>query len=89
MDHADHPRSLDDLHCRVEACRDTRAPSDGWAAHEAMLDRLAANQREAEARGWTSCALERDDRAGRFSAWGVPPGGKERHPIPDWSAEQE
>ena len=78
---------LQALQAKVEARADTRVPSDRWAAHEAVLDRLAANVRLAESRGWTSCAIERVDGATHFSAWGLPPGQCERHPIPDWSAE--
>lgn len=78
---------LESLQAKVEARADTREPSDRWAAHEAVLDRLAANMRLAESRGWTSCAIERRDHAAHFNAWGVPPGECERHPIPDWSTE--
>jgi hypothetical protein len=83
----DRRESLEALHARVEARRGGRVASEGWAAHEAVLDRLAANVRVAEAHGWTSCAIERTGGAARFSAWGVPPGGSERHPVPDWSTE--
>ena len=79
--------SLRALQVKVGARADSRVPSDGWAAHEAVLDRLAANIRVAESRGWTSCAIERVDQAPHFNAWGVPPKGFERYPIPDWSAE--
>ena len=70
---------------RVVARGESRVASDAWAAHVAVLDRLAANVRVAESHGWTSCAIERVDGATCFSAWGVPPGGVERHPVPDWS----
>jgi hypothetical protein len=76
---------LDVLHANSDARAESRVPSDGWAAHEAVLDRLAANVRLAEGHGWSSCAIERVDGAARFSAWGVPPGECERHPIPDWT----
>lgn len=79
--------SLESLHAKVEARADSRVSSDGWSAHEAVLDRLAANVRVAESYGWTSCAIERLDGATLFGAWGVPPGADERHPIPDWSTE--
>ena len=79
---------LESMQAKVDARADTREPSDRWAAHEAVLDRLDANVRLAESRGWTSCAIERRDNAAHFNAWGVPPGGCERHPIPDWSTEQ-
>jgi hypothetical protein len=80
--------SLDALHVRSEKRAGGRVPSDGWAAHEAVLDRLAANIRLAEARGWTSCAIERLG-VGRFCAWGVPPAGGRRHPVPDWLSEHD
>lgn len=79
--------SLESLQARVTARGESRVSSDAWAAHVAVLDRLAANVRVAESHGWTSCAIERVDGATRFSAWGVPPGGIERHPIPDWSSQ--
>jgi hypothetical protein len=79
--------SLQSLQETVDARAESRVPSDRWAAHEAVLDRLAANVRVAQTHGWTSCAIERVDGATHFSAWGLPPGQCERHPIPDWSTE--
>jgi hypothetical protein len=78
---------LESLQARVDARADSRVSSDRWAAHEAVLDRLAANIRVAETGGWTSCAIERTDGATHFSAWGLPPGDDRRHPIPDWSTQ--
>jgi hypothetical protein len=78
---------LESLHAKADARAESRVSSDGWAAHEAVLDRLAANVRVAERQGWTSCAIERLDGATHFSAWGIPPGDSERHPIPDWSTD--
>jgi hypothetical protein len=78
---------LESLQAKGDARAHSRVSSDGWAAHEAVLDRLAANIRVAETYGWKSCAIERIDGATHFSAWGVPPGETERHPIPDWSSE--
>ena len=83
----DRLESLRSLQDRVDARAESRVRSDGWAAHEAVLDRLAANVRVAQMSGWTSCAIERADGATHFSAWGVPPGQYERHPIPDWTTE--
>lgn len=83
----DPVESLHSLQERVDARADSRMPSDRWAAHEAVLDRLAANVRMAQMRGWTSCAIERLEGATHFSAWGLPPDACERHPIPDWSTE--
>ena len=78
--------SLETLHTRREAMANMGVAGAGWTAHAAVLDRLAANQRVARALGWTNCAIERVG-AGRFSAWGVPPGDSRRHRIPDWSSE--
>ena len=78
---------LDSLHARVDARSDSRVSSDGWAAHDAVLSRLTANIRVAEAHGWTACAIERVDDDARFIAWGVSPGETERRTIPDWTTE--
>jgi hypothetical protein len=78
---------LETLYSRCEAVTNG-AHGAGWSAHAALLDRLAANQRVARAFGWTACAIERTG-AGRFRAWGVPPGEYRRHCIPDWSFERE
>ena len=86
----DEPKSvepLDALYARRESIPNGDSHGAGWAAHAAVLDRLAANQRIAESRGWVSCAIERVDGEGRFRAWGIPPGQTQRHPIPDWSSE--
>ena len=82
-------QSLESLHTQVAARRESGVSSDAWAAHAAVLDRLAANVRVARSSAWTSCAIERVDNAAHFNAWGVPPGDCERHPIPDWSTESE
>jgi hypothetical protein len=85
----EHPiplRSLETLYLRRESLKDGGAHGLGWSAHAAILDRLAANQRAAQALGWTSCAIERAG-AGRFTAWGVPPGKWRRYMIPDWTSE--
>jgi len=86
MDHLLALDSLEKLHTRREAMANIGTAGAGWAAHAAVLDRLAANQRVAQSLGWTSCAIERAG-AGRFCAWGVPPGDSVRHRIPDWSSE--
>lgn len=87
-----HPGSLDTLerlYLRRESLTNGDSHGAGWSAHAAILDRLAANQRVAQAGGWTSCAIERAGGVGRFRAWGVPPGDTCRHQIPDWSTESE
>jgi hypothetical protein len=80
---------LESLQSKSDTRAESRTASDGWAAHEAVLDRLAANVRVAQAHGWTSCAIERVDDAARFTAWGVPPGECQRHVVPDWSHEPD
>ena len=80
--------SLETLYARRESLRNGGSHGEGWGAHAAILDRLAANRRVAESFGWTSCAIERAG-SGRFSAWGVPPGQGSRHRIPDWLGETE
>ena len=89
MDHAPRLDTLERLYVRRESLVNGDSHGAGWSAHAAILDRLAANPRVARSVGWTSCAIERMDGAGRFRAWGVPPGASKRRQIPDWSAESE
>lgn len=56
-----------------------------WAAHAAVLDRLAELQRGAAAAGWTSLAVERDGAGERFRLFGIPPGAALRAEVPDVS----
>lgn len=79
-----HVVSRDSLYRRFDQLARGRAQGGAWEAHRDVVDRLAANQRAAEADGWTSCALERAGGMGRLMVWGVPPGQVVRHPIPDW-----
>jgi hypothetical protein len=83
----DHVVSLETLYARFDAIATGRAPGSSLAAHQAVLDRLAANQRVAERQGWTSCALERVAGMGRLRVWGIPPAGPGRRLIPDWPTE--
>lgn len=79
---------LETLYARFDAYAEGRAHGKGgWAAHEAVLDRLAANRRVAEAYGWTSCALERAGGTGRLRAFGLPASECQRRLIPDWPFE--
>jgi hypothetical protein len=72
------------LYARFDAIAEGSSPGNSTAAHQAVLDRLAANQRIAEALGWTECALERQGGRGRLLARGVRPAGTDREVIPDW-----
>jgi hypothetical protein len=84
----DHLVPLSTLYARFDDYAEGRAyGKGGWAAHTAVLDRLATNERVATAYGWTSCALERSGGMGRLEAWGVPPNESQRHLIPDWPVE--
>jgi hypothetical protein len=88
----DRLRSLDTLeklYARRESLTNGGYHGAGWCAHAAIIDRLAANQRVARSLGWTSCAIERPNGAGRFEAWGIPPHDDRRHRIPDWSSESD
>ena len=78
--------TLESLFARGVSLGNCVAHGVGWTAYAAVLDRLAANQRVARALGWTSCAIERSG-TGRFIAWGVPPGDKRRHQVPDWASD--
>ena len=89
MDHRHTLDTLETLYVRRESLTNGASHGAGWAAHAAILDRLAANQRVAQSLGWRACAIERLVSGGRFEAWGVPPNDDCRHRIPDWSAEAE
>jgi hypothetical protein len=72
------------LHARADEIALSRAGLGGsQQAHGAILDRLAANRRSAEAQGWTACASERDGGMGRLRMLGIPPGGAGRTEVPD------
>lgn len=89
MNHLRTLDTLETLYARRESLRNGDYHGAGWGAHAAILDRLAANQRVALSLGWTSCAIERPNRAGRFEAWGIPPHNDQRHRIPDWVTGSE
>jgi hypothetical protein len=77
-------RSLDALHAHADALAEGDDRNGGcWAAHAAVLDRLAAMRRGAEEAGWTALAIERDGPAERFRLFGVPPRGAVRAEVPD------
>ena len=76
--------SLEALHVHADAVTDGDGRNGGrWAAHAAVLDRLAAMRREAEATGWTSLAIERDGPTERFRLFGIAPGAALRAEVPD------
>jgi hypothetical protein len=77
-------QTLEALYAIQESRSRGAIASDAWASHEAVQDRLMLNNREAESRGWTSCAIEGSSSARRIEAWGLPPGQVQRHLIPDW-----
>ena len=81
---AERDRSLEALHAHADALADGDDRNGGrWAAHAAVLDRLAAMRRDAEAAGWSSLAIERDGPAERFRLLGIPPGAALRAEVPD------
>ena len=77
--------SLPMRYAQCEAASHVRGGDGEWQAHAAVLDRLAESRRIAEAAGWTSCAIERDNDRGRFQLFGIPPSGTLRTLVPDWS----
>ena len=77
--------SLPELYADCEAATRAQGGDGEWQAHAAVLDRLAGSRRIAEAAGWTSCAIERDGKTGRFQLFGVPPSSLLRTEVPDWS----
>jgi hypothetical protein len=85
----EHDRSLDDLRADADALADAEDRNGTrWAAHAALLDRLAALRRDAEASGWTSLAIERDGETARFRLFGASPGEALRTEVPDPSDDQ-
>ena len=81
---SDHVVPRESLYRQFDDIARGRVQGGARAAHQAVIDRLAANQVAAEAAGWTSCSLERAAGLGRLMAWGVPPGLLARQPVPDW-----
>jgi hypothetical protein len=72
------------LYARCGTASRAQRAGVAWAAYVAVLDRLAANRRIAEAAGWTSCAIERDGAAGHMQLFGIPPSSMLRTEVPDW-----
>jgi len=74
---------LERLYARFEAIARGRAPGNSSAAHQSVLERLASNQRRAEALGWSQFVLERAGGSGRLVLRGNPPIGPDRELVPD------
>ena len=72
----EYPRvALSTLYAQFDAiARGRDKHGDSGKAHAAILDRLAANRRDAEAAGWTALDLERDGGLGRLRLAGLAPG---------------
>ena len=74
---------LQRLYARFDAIARGRAPGNSSAAHQSVLQRLASNQRRAEALGWSEFVLERAGGSGRLVLRGTPPIGPGRALVPD------
>jgi hypothetical protein len=74
---------LQRLYARFDAIAAGLTQGDSTAAHRSVIERLAANQRRAEALGWTAFVLERVGGSGRLELRGVPSPGHERELVPD------
>jgi hypothetical protein len=82
---SDYPGPLERLHARHTLITTGRAEGDSRLVHLAILERLAANRRIAEAEGWASLALERVGGMGRLRLRGVPATAERREVVPDWA----
>jgi len=74
---------LQRLYARFDAIAAGLTQGDSTAAHRSVIERLAANQRRAEALGWTAFVLERVGGSGRLELRGVPSPGQGRELVPD------
>lgn len=81
----EYPGPLEGLYARHTLISTGRAEGDSRLVHLAILDRLAANRRIAEAEGWTSLALERVGGIGRLRLRGIPATAERREVVPDWA----
>ena len=71
------------LYARFDAIAKGRVHGDSSAAHRSVIGRFAANQRLAEALGWTAFVLERRGESGRLELHGSPPGSHDHEIVPD------
>ena len=53
-----------------------------WRTHVGVLAHLSSDRHEAEAAGWTACALERRGPRGTLHLFGVAPGETARREVP-------
>jgi len=82
---SDYPGPLERLYARHTLIATGRAEGDSRLVHLAIIDRLAANRRIAEAEGWTALALERLGGMGDLRLWGLAPSAERREVVPDWA----
>jgi hypothetical protein len=71
------------LYARFDAIARGRAPGNSSPADESVIERLAANQRLAEALGWSEFVLEHAGGTGRLELRGIPAPGHDRELVPD------
>lgn len=74
---------LERLYARFNAIANGSIQGDSSAAHRSVMARHVANQRRAEALGWTDFVLERRGGSGRLELRGIPSSGKDRELVPD------
>ena len=74
---------LQRLYARFDEIARGRAAGDSSAAHRSVIERLASNQRRAEALGWTEFVLERAGGSGRLELRGVRVPGCDHELVPD------
>jgi hypothetical protein len=74
---------LDRLYQRFDAIAEGRVPGNSSAAHRSVTERLAFNQRRAEALGWMGFVLERVGGSGRLELRGQPAPDRDREVVPD------
>ena len=74
---------LERLYARFDATARGLTHGDSSAAHRSIIERLHANQRRAEALGWTAFVLERAGGSGRLELRATSPSGRDGELVPD------
>ena len=74
---------LDRLYARFDALAEGLTHGDSSAAHRSVIERLASNQRRAEALGWTGFVLSRLGGSGRLELRAMRSPGLDRELVPD------